>query len=118
MGLFTWNDIVARCGSPSLSGLNETLRKADWVQAPPQVLRPASRPSCFSRQRRASPEAFSMSDRIDAASAGSAVVAGSATKARSLFSPSPLTSPPTSGVYGLPERMLPNQLTRTASKKL
>jgi hypothetical protein len=52
------------------------------------------------------------------ASAGSPAVAGSNTKARSFVQPSPFTSPEITGVKGAPLRNWPNQLTRTASKKL
>ena len=53
------------------------------VHGPRQLLRVAIRPSCFSRHARAASDVLVEQPRIPAASAGSAVVAGAKTNARS-----------------------------------
>jgi GAF domain-containing protein len=67
---------VARCGSRTLSGLNEMFRFALDVHGPVHELRCASLPSCDIRQSRAAPVLVANRSRIEAASAWSAVVAG------------------------------------------
>src|SRR4029079_4951762 len=72
-GLETEKLSVARCGSLTLSGLNEMLRFAFVVHGPVHEFRAASVRSCDWRHSRAAPVLLSISDRIAVASAGSAV---------------------------------------------
>src|SRR5688500_18944760 len=117
-GLETEKLSVVRCGMRTFIGLSEMLRFAFDVHGPRQELRDAIEPTCLTRHSLAGPDPVSRSDRIALATAGSLARAGLNTKARSFVQPSPLTSPEMMGVNGAPLRNWPNQLTRTASKKL
>src|SRR5579862_8955797 len=74
------------------------------VHGPSHELRSATRPSWLWRQLRIAGGAFARMDFIPDATAVSAVAAGTNTNARSLYCPSPLTSPFTIGEKGCPER--------------
>jgi hypothetical protein len=82
--LLTAKESVARCGMRTLSGLKLTLRFAVCVHGRRSCCARRGRRAGRRRQSRAAPGSASSSARIRPASAGSAVRAGSKTKARSL----------------------------------
>src|SRR5688572_33463299 len=102
----------------TLMGLNEKDMVAVEDHGPSQVKRPASRPICVCKHSRALFDPEVSSAWIPFVSSASATEPGAKMNARSLELPSPLMSPATIGVYRIPERNWPNQLTRRKSKKL